>query len=129
MIGPKQFDIRHKTKPRREFDNPIVNKLLASQFRYTEDDIDDLVDTFGDNLKDAVESFLDKFKAPMFEHKEDDEGPENKSRAKKNKISDDMINKITYKVFQNIKSYLDDGEKGDKKSSIGSKGIKIEIDL
>ncbi len=126
MIGPKQFDIRHKTKPKRDFDNPIVNKIFAPMFRYREDDLDDLIGDFESDLKDRVESFLDKFKAPMFEHKEEDITPENKQHPKKrSKISDETINQITYKVFQNIKEYLDK----DNKISSGRKGIKLEIDL
>jgi ribosomal protein S18 len=126
MIGPKQFDIRHKTKPKRDFDNPIVNKIFAPMFRYREDDLDDLIGEFESDLKDRVESFLDKFKAPMFEHKEEDITPENKQHPKKrSKISDETINQITYKVFQNIKEYLDK----DNKISSGRKGIKLEIDL
>lgn len=128
MIGPKQFDIRHKTKPRRDFDNPLVNKIFAPMFKYREDDLDDLVDSFEGDLKDIVESFLDKFKSPMFEHKDEDNSPENKERKRKSRFSDDTINIITAKVFHNIKEYLEKDGKSLNKGSSG-RGIKLEIDL
>ena len=64
----------------------------------------------------------------MFSEKQEDITPENREHPKKRsrgKISDETINQITYKVFQNIKEYLDK----DNKMSSGRKGIKLEIDL
>lgn len=153
MIGPKQFDIKHKVKPRRDLDNPIVNRLFEPKFKYREN-----------HLKEIVESFVDKFRAPLFEFEEKKISPLSKEiifnpdkhevklnnmqgsfldkfntseikplKVKKKEIekepvqfTQDMINQITYKVFQNIKNYLD---KDGRRNENDHKGIKIEIVL
>ena len=153
MIGPKQFDIRHKTKPKRDFDNPIVNKIFEPKFKYREGD-----------LREIVESFVEKFKSPLFEFEDKEIKPlsrsieipnerhekkfesiagsfmdrfnvpkinklkmkpkEKEEEEEKIELSEDMINRITYKVFQNIREYL----RNDDISS-GQKSIKLEIDF
>ena len=156
MIGPKQFDIGHKVKPRREFDNPIVNQIFEPKFKYREDE-----------LKGLVESFMDKFKSPLFEFEEKEIKPLSKAidipidknegkftsiagsfldrfnvaktiapkikkkeveedKEEKSDISEDMINKITYKVFHNIREYLN---LNNDNAPSRNKSIKIEIDF
>lgn len=55
-------------------------------------------------------------KKPKYEEHEDD---------REEDISDELANRITYKVFQNIQSYL----KGDMEKTLGGKHIKLEISL
>jgi len=157
VIGPKQFDIGHKVKPRREFDNPIVNQIFEPKFKYREKD-----------LRDLTESFIDKFKSPLFEFEEKEikslskaidiptEKIEEKftsiagsfldrfnvaktivpkikkkeveeDKEEKSDVSEDMINEITYKVFRNIREYLN--LNNDNALSRNNKSIKIEIDF
>ncbi len=155
MIGPKQFEIGHKIKPRRKLDNPIVNKIFEPKFKYREDE-----------LKTLMESFTDQFKFPEFEVKEDDsnfkpltkdisfkpsihendfktragsfldkfnfnrlkevkpESPKPKNKEAKAEISDELINRLTYQVFQNIKAYLNNDNKESQRCN-----IKIDISM
>jgi hypothetical protein len=121
MIGPKQFDIHHKTKPKRDFDNPIVNKIFEPKFKYREKELKSFISSFINEIKPPSLKNIPEAKVLSFEdiHK----GMEEKKEEIE--ITDEIINQITYKVFQNIKEYLD---KDNEKSS-SRKVIKLEIDL
>lgn len=154
MIGPKQFDIGHKFKPKKDLLNPLVNKIFEPKFKYREE-----------NLREIVDSFADTFKSPLFEFEEEDIKPlarvieiprerhegkfksvsgsfmdrfnapkpikprikskERSQEKEEDELSDEMIQKITYKVFQNIKNYLDK----DSDKPMGNRQIKLEISL
>lgn len=68
-----------------------------------------------DNSDFKIPSFLDLFK----------EGEEEEREEEGDEIPDELINRITYKVFQNIRNYLD----SDFSKSAGNKHIKLEISL
>lgn len=154
MIGPKQFDIGHKVKPKRDLLNPLVNKIFEPKFKYREK-----------NLREIIDSFADTFKSPLFEFEEEDIKPlartiqiprerheetfksvsgsfmdrfntpkvvkprmkpkEDREQKEEAQLSDEMIQRITYEVFQNIKNYLD----RDSDKLMGNRQIKLEISL
>jgi hypothetical protein len=97
MLTPKQYDIGHKIKPRRELDNPIVNAVFMPKYKWRES-----------NLKSLSSSLLDKMAAGNMVD-----------------IPDELIDRLTYQVFQNIKTYLD--EDMGKKST--QRHIKLDISL
>ena len=68
-------------------------------------------------------SFMDRFNVPKI-NKLKMKPKEKEEEEEKIELSEDMINRITYKVFQNIREYL----RNDDISS-GQKSIKLEIDF
>lgn len=97
----------HHYAPRmaKAFDSKTINPILADSRK------SDRESSF------AKTPFLGSVKraAKPVEHKEE----------KEEDISDDLANRITYKVFQNIKSYLNN----DMSKPSGGKHIKLEISL
>ena len=65
--------------------------------------------------------------SPLFDFMKSNMGGENKHEEHEecNDLSDELANRITYKVFQNIKNYLD----RDSVKPMGNRQIKLEISL
>ena len=65
--------------------------------------------------------------SPLFDFMKSNMGGENKHEEHEecNDLSDELANRITYKVFQNIKNYLD----RDSDKPMGNRQIKLEISL
>jgi len=65
--------------------------------------------------------------SPLFDFMKSNMGGENKHEEHEecNDLSDELANRITYKVFQNIKNYLD----RDLDKPMGNRQIKLEISL
>jgi hypothetical protein len=65
--------------------------------------------------------------SPVFDFMKSNMGGENKHEEHEecNDLSDELANRITYKVFQNIKNYLD----RDLDKPMGNRQIKLEISL
>lgn len=65
--------------------------------------------------------------SPLFDFMKSNMGGENKHKEHEecNDLSDELANRITYKVFQNIKNYLD----RDSDKPMGNRQIKLEISL
>jgi hypothetical protein len=153
MVGAKEFAIGRKVIEKKK-KNPLVESMSIPKFmRSHESEIKEVAGSFLD--KQPKNSFsLPKIMEheeimvrrlpimhkphdvrtinPILEESED-RRPEisnlskNKpeKQSKEDDFSDNLINHLTYKVFQNIKNYLDN----DGKKPMGSPQIKLEINL
>lgn len=112
MVGAKQYAIGRKIFEEKE-PNPIVkNMIMPTSMKGHEDE-----------SKSFAGSFLDRF------NKKKEITPK-KKESEREEISEEVMNQITYHVFQNIKKYLDnDFESCSMMNHIGHKRIKLEIDL
>jgi len=108
MVGAKQFAIMRKIIEDKK-ENPIVKNIAMPPWMRGEQEF----------LKPHG-NFLDKFKSEAKEVK-----AKKDTTPKKEEFSEELINKLTCQVFQNIKSYLDDTPE----NPVGSKHIKLEISL
>jgi len=239
MIGPKQFDIGHKVKARRDLNNILTTKMISPKFKYREHELRELDEPLEeqfkssllkldkkedsnniipislfktrktstiqleklkdinpltqrirshkfknneDDLKDLDASLEDKFKFPSLELEEEEIKPlsrsvpislernennfkkiagsfldqlnllkkvappkrketisesptkETKESIKDNnkeakELSEDVINRITYKVFQNIREYFNQDNMVTPIAPERNRSIKIEIDF
>lgn len=107
MVGAKQFAIMRKIIEDKE-KNPIVKNIAMPPWMRGEQE-----------FSKPHGNFLDKFKSEAKEVKV------KKEITPKEEFSEELINKLTYQVFQNIKSYLDDIPE----NPVESKHIKLEISL
>jgi hypothetical protein len=108
MVGAKQFAIMRKIIEDKK-ENPIVKNIAMPPWMRGEQE-----------FSKPHGNFLDKFKPEEKEVKVKKE-----PTSKKEEFSEELINRLTYQVFQNIKSYLDKTPE----NPIGSKHIKLEISL
>lgn len=108
MVGAKQFAIMRKIIEDKK-ENPIVKNIAMPPWMRGEQE-----------FSKPHGNFLDKFKPEAKEVK-----AKKDITPKKEEFSEELINKLTYQVFQNIKSYLDDTPE----NPVGSKHIKLEISL
>lgn len=108
MVGAKQFAIMRKIIEDKK-ENPIVKNIAIAPWMRGEQE-----------FSKPHGNFLDKFKPEEKEVKVKKE-----PTSKKEEFSEELINRLTYQVFQNIKSYLDESPE----NSFGGKHIKLEISL
>lgn len=108
MVGAKQFAIMRKIIEEKE-NNPIVKNIAMPSWLRGEQE-----------FTKPSGNFLDRFKAEEKEVK-----VKRETAPKKDELSEELINMLTYKVFQNIKNYLDNNSE----TPMGSKHIKLEISL
>jgi hypothetical protein len=108
MVGAKQFAIMRKIIEDKK-ENPIVKNIAMPPWMKGEQ-----------NFSKPHGNFLDILKS---EEKEIKPKKENKKD-----FSEELINRLTYEVFQNIKNYLDNTP-DNSENSLGSKHIKLEISL
>jgi hypothetical protein len=120
MIEHKEIMVKRLPKMARPHDfrtpNPILedfadNKTIASKKPRQNNSFSPM-----DNNVFNIPPFFDFLRSHM-----EDEGKHEEC----NDLSDELANHITYKVFQNIKNYLD----RDSDKPIGNKQIKLEISL
>lgn len=66
---------------------------------------------------------------PFIEHESLENEEQQDENEEKKGFSEEMMNHITYKVFQNIKQYLDKDQTNQEMRNTGNKRIRLEIDL
>jgi hypothetical protein len=108
MVGAKQFAIMRKIIEDKK-ENPIVKNIAMPPWMKGEQE-----------FSKPHGNFLDKFKSTGTEVR-----AKKGTDPKKEEFSEELINRLTYQVFQNIKSYLDESPE----NSFGGKHIKLEISL
>lgn len=108
MVGAKQFAIMRKIIEDKK-KNPILKNISMPNWMRGED-----------SFKSSSGTFLDKFDLRK-------EEPKLKKKVEKPEmqISDEMVNKLTYQVFQNIQRYLN----SDKEEEVHRRHIKIDISI
>lgn len=126
MVGAKQFAIMRKIIEDKK-ENPIVKNIAMPPWLKGEKE-----------LQSLSGSFLDRFKPISEEIKESEKIVESPKKdivkkeitPKKEEFSEEVINKLTYKIFQNIKNYLDKvPDSANTTPAVNSKHIKLEITL
>lgn len=98
-------DMHYSPRMAKEFDSQTINPILA------------------DSRKSNNESSFRR--APFLSSAKKMSKHEDHEKEEETDISDELANRITYKVFQNIKNYLNN----DMAKPTGSKSIKLEISL
>lgn len=98
-------EMHYAPRMAKAFDSRTINPILEDA-RRANNQISFAKTSFSTHIK----------KNPKYEEHKDD---------REEDISDELANRITYKVFQNIQSYL----KGDMEKTSGGKHIKLEISL
>lgn len=143
MVGAKQFAIMRKII-QEKIDNPVAKKINLPPELSGANAFANISGSFMDGKRERIKpklssrpsqnnnimNLLDNFMLPDFmkssfiiaeEPMEMEIEP--KSKNKKDEIPEELINKITYQVFQNIRKYLDE----DRQAEEEKKKIKIEI--
>jgi len=126
MVGAKQFAIMRKIIEDKK-ENPIVKNIAMPPWLKGEKELRSLSGNFLDRFKPSSR-ILDEPKKIVAPQKIKDVKEINHTKEatpEKEEFSEELINKLTYQVFQNIKSYLDDTPE----NPVGSKHIKLEISL
>ncbi len=139
MVGAKEFAIGRKI-PGHE-PNPIVKSISMPSLKGHEDEFKKFAGSFLDKLDKPIsrpinkkkvvptsrkelriENELDRF--PFFDLFNHNFADRQDEEEMEHEIPDDIMNKITYKVFQNIKEYLNNDT-----NLPGRRQIKLEIDI
>ena len=114
MVGAKQFAIMRKIIEDKEI-NPIVKSITLPKHMQDHEK----------ETKRYAGSFLDRFNTDSWAKEVRKEKPKTEN---KKEFSDELINRLTYEVFQNIKRYLDKSPNHNENPT-GSKHIKLEINF
>lgn len=112
MVGAKQFAIMRKIIEDKK-DNPIVKNIAMPSWMRGEQ-----------RFFKPSGNFLDNFKTEIKKEK-----AKKTPAPKAEEFSEEMVNRLTYQVFQNIQNYLNDSSNNHCSSPMGSKHIKLEISL
>ncbi len=150
MVGAKEFAMNRKVIEAKK-KNPLLDRIsmpiwMKSHESETKSNSGSFLDSLNSNSREEKHKFpiLDKQHDtrtinPILEafnqHKASMHHPKPKPRImdkvqekeedKSESFSEELANQITYKVFKNIKNYLD----ADSRKSNGTKQIKLEISL
>lgn len=121
MVGAKQFAIMRKIIEEKE-ENPIIKRITLPIPESISGD---------NNFSTVAGSFLDRINAAPKKKSKKPNMINNFSNVERNElpeeISDDLLNMLTYKVFQNIQSYFN--HRHDDYLPDNRQQIKINISL